>query len=129
MEVSDAAVNAALQIRKNLPTGMRLAIDRFEAPSPHGVRLRIRDGDEQVWVRFGDDSQVLHKARVVRLLLDQVDAERARRAADDPLGQVELDVRAPDTPVLVPDSAGQVGQVEADPGASDPVAAAPGSAG
>lgn len=98
-EVSDAAVRNALAVHLALPGPLRVRVDRYDAPSDRGLRMHL--AEEGIWVRMGLATRVPEKAQVVVLLLEQ-----ARQQADlldqDTLGVAELDVRAPDNPVLIP---------------------------
>jgi hypothetical protein len=58
-----------------------------------------------VWVRFGRAERVGSKAQVIGLLLDQARQQAALTGSED-LGITELDVRAPDNPVLIPGTPG-----------------------
>lgn len=126
--VRDAAVRNALKMRARLPDSLRSQVVRYEAPSPRGLHLHLDSG---VTVRVGRAEQVEEKARAMSLMLAQLrDAEDgadssasgsgpsgsggASRFAgpgesrDDAAGSdgsrvAEIDVRAPDRPVLVPD--------------------------
>jgi cell division protein FtsQ len=106
--VSDAAVRNALAVHAALPPHRRHAVDRYDAPSERGLRLRLRvdptvfgphpegsEGDRTgVWIRFGSVDRSEQKTRVLDALLEEV------RKAGVPIA--EIDVRAPDNPVLVP---------------------------
>lgn len=101
--VTDAAVRNALQVHAGLPGPLRAAVVRYEAPSERGLRLLLATGAahaEQVWVRFGAAERVAAKARAVGLLLDHV------REAPQATAIAEIDVRAPEHPVLVPHTGG-----------------------
>lgn len=102
--VSDAAVRNALAVHAGLPPELRGAVTRYDAASERGLRLHFAGldgtGDGGVWVRFGLAERVEAKVRVVLLLLNQA-TEHAERAGIDH-GVAEIDVRAPDNPVLVP---------------------------
>lgn len=123
--VRDAAVRNALKMRARLPDRLRSQVVRYEAPSPRGLRLQL---DNAVTVRVGRAERVEEKAQAMALMLAQMrDAEEdgggsgapgsgrggASRFADpgesrdDAAGSdgarvAEIDVRAPDRPVLVP---------------------------
>lgn len=125
--VRDAAVRNALKVRARLPETLRSQVVRYEAPSPRGLRLQLEDG---VTVRVGRAEQVQEKARAMSLMLAQMrdaedDAEAREWGADSPerggasrfaepdeseddaagpdgAHVAEIDVRAPDRPVLVP---------------------------
>lgn len=95
---SDAAVRNALAVRAMLPRRLSQAVDRYDAPSQRGLRLYLVLPDlsegSGIWVRFGAADRIQEKARVLDALLEQV-----RRAS----GKIaEIDVRAPENPVLVP---------------------------
>jgi cell division protein FtsQ len=97
--LGDDAVANALAVHAALPGPLRALVARYDAPSVPGLRLLLDAGGgeadiDRVWVRFGAAERVDAKARVIGLLLDEA---RARDAT-----AVELDVRAPDNPVLVP---------------------------
>lgn len=93
---SDAAVRNALAVHAALPPAIRKAIDRYDAPSERGLRLHLagEGGYPKVWVRFGSVDHSEQKAQVLEALIQEV-----RRAA---VPVAEIDVRAPDNPVLVP---------------------------
>lgn len=103
VRISDAALRNAIAVRNGLPGPLRAAVVRYEAPSERGLRLHLERG---VVVRFGSAERIGAKARSVGLLLEQIRA-RADRAGSSPegvapSGPVEIDVRAPDNPVLAP---------------------------
>lgn len=105
-EVRDAALRNALVARAELPDALRASVVRYEAPSARDLRLHLDGG---VVVRFGVAEQVAEKARSVALLLEQVRSQAERRSAtaeDESEGTgfdaMEVDVRAPANPVLVP---------------------------
>lgn len=105
--VRDAAVRNALRMRARLPDTLRSRVVRYEAPSPRGLRLQLESG---VTVRVGRAEQVEEKARAMRLMLAQMrDAEpddsRDEAAGSDEARAAEVDVRAPDRPVLIPGGA------------------------
>jgi cell division protein FtsQ len=89
-------VRHALAVHRQLPGPLRTLAERYEAPTPASLRLwlALDDEGEGVWVRFGTAERVDAKARAIGLLLD--------RARVEGLPAGELDVRAPDNPVLVP---------------------------
>lgn len=118
--IADRGVRNALRVHAALPDALRGMVDRYEAPSDRGLRLHLRapvaagDGapdpvaERGVWVRFGLAQRVEAKARVIGLLLDQAREQAAQQgvavaAGELPPGIAELDVRAPDNPVLIPD--------------------------
>jgi cell division protein FtsQ len=105
--VEDAAVGTALAVHRELPEHLRSAVVRYDAGSEREVRALL-DGtvvgqapEDGVWVRFGTAERVPAKAQVTELLLGQIrdQADRLGGAA-----VAELDVRAPDNPVVVPRS-------------------------
>lgn len=109
-EVRDAALRTALTAHARLPVTLRRMIARFEAVSARDLRLHLDDG---VVVRFGDAEETEAKARSVLLLLQQARAHADRRSRDSGgggLGVAEIDVRAPDNPVLVPVAASPGGR-------------------
>ena len=99
VETSDSAVRNALEVHQSLPGPLRAQVDRYEAPSDRSLRLHLADSD--VWVRFGRAERVDDKAQVIGLLLEQA-REQAQVQGRSGLGVAELDVRAPDNPVLIP---------------------------
>jgi cell division protein FtsQ len=121
--VSDAAVRNALQVHLLLPGPRRATVLRYDAPSDRGLRVLIDAGADPaggdglpeghsgetvdgVWVRFGTAERVPEKAQVIDLLLaqarEQAEQRRAEGEGGTGIGVAELDVRAPDNPVLVP---------------------------
>lgn len=56
-----------------------------------------------IWVRFGTVDRAQAKARAIDLLIEQARAQALLQGRPD-LGIAEIDVRAPDNPVLIPDS-------------------------
>lgn len=102
-QVRDAALRNALTAHEKMPAPVRELIARYEARSARDLRLHLRGG---VVVRFGVADDVAAKARSVTLLVEQARGQAERRAPggtpDDALGIAEIDVRAPDNPVLVP---------------------------
>lgn len=102
-QVRDAALRNALEAHAKLPEQLRAQVLRYEARSARDLRLHLENG---MVVRFGVADDVDAKARSVALLLEQARAQAARRAPDGQpapaLGVAEIDVRAPDNPVLVP---------------------------
>lgn len=116
--VSDPGIRNALAVHVALPERLRAMVDRYHAPSARGLRLHLAgppvEGDGPpapgVWVRFGVAERVETKARVVELLLGQAREQAAQEGRPVPEGHLppgiaELDVRAPDNPVLVPTGA------------------------
>lgn len=105
VEVRDAALRNAIAARNQLPDGLRAAVVRYEAPTERGLRLHLDNG---VVVRFGSAEHVAAKARSLVLLLEQARVQAERHGANpqedaaEDLGVGEIDVRAPDNPVLVP---------------------------
>ena len=123
--VTHDGVRNALAVHASLPDGLRAMVDRYHAPSARGLRLHLAapaaadaaapaHGDAQeprtapgIWVRFGRAERVEDKARVIGLMLDQARGQAAQAGQVVPDGQLppgiaEVDVRAPDNPVLVP---------------------------
>jgi cell division protein FtsQ len=104
VQASDAAVRNALAVHAALPADLRERVERYDAASPRGLRLRMTGEDgAPVWVRFGLAERVDTKAEVIQMLLAQVHDQAARQADDAVTGAIELDVRAPDNPVLIPE--------------------------
>lgn len=104
--VSDAAVRETLAVHRRLPASLRAATAAYRATTQHDVQLRLRTGrlDDPalaalpigaVWVRVGDSAQLPAKGRVLLALLAQL-------AGREPPAIAEIDVRAPDHPVIVP---------------------------
>lgn len=103
-EVADAGVRNALAVHAGLPGPLRAAVDRYDAPSDRGLRFHLDLGEgaatESVWVRFGTAERAEAKTRVLGLLLEQLQSLAEREGQTPQV--VEVDVRAPDNPVLVP---------------------------
>ena len=82
---------------------MRAAVLRYDVESQTDLRLLldvpdlVQEGEEGMLVRFGLAERIDTKARVIGLLLDQ-----ARAHASAAQAIAELDVRAPDNPVIIP---------------------------
>lgn len=104
VQVSDLAVRNALAVHAALPVGLRARVDRYDAPSERGLRLHLvlSDDADGVWVAFGAADRVGEKADVVAALLATARDQAARQGDATGLGIAELDVRAPDNPVLIP---------------------------
>ncbi len=97
--LSDAAVANALAFHDALPDDLAGRVDRYDAPSERGLRMRLTGPDGgQVWARVGAADDVERKAEVIEALLAQPD-DRLRSEED---AVEELDVRVPSNPVLVP---------------------------
>lgn len=103
VRISDAALRNAIAVRNGLPEPLRAAVVRYEAPSERGLRLHLDSG---VVVRFGSADRVGAKARSVAMLLEQARTQSERHGeageAGGEMQVAEVDVRAPDNPVLVP---------------------------
>jgi cell division protein FtsQ len=106
---SDAAVRNALAVRAGLPPHLSNVVDRYDAPSERGLRIHLMlselsgafpPAQSGIWVRFGADERSDEKVRILDALLEQVQRASGRIA--------EIDVRAPDNPVLVPADRSQV---------------------
>jgi cell division protein FtsQ len=95
VETTDAAVRGALAVHAALPEALRERVERYEAPRPRALRFQL--SSPPVAVRFGAAERVDAKAAVILALLDQLDAPAVELP---PIA--ELDVRAPDNPVLLP---------------------------
>lgn len=113
--VADPGVRSALAVHAALPEQLRAMVQRYHAPSARGLRLLLAATPPEhrgpptptVWVRFGMADRVEAKARVVELLLAQARDQAAQQGTPVPEGTLppgieELDVRAPDNPVLIP---------------------------
>lgn len=127
--VADAGIRNALAVHAALPERLRAMVDRYHAPSARGLRLRLvppaaeapvgtaepaegeQPGAEEtgpgIWVRFGLADRAEAKAQVIELLLAQAREQAAQSGrpvteGELPPGIAELDVRAPDNPVLIP---------------------------
>lgn len=111
-QVRDAALRNALIAHAEMPASLRATVVGYEAPSARDLRLHLAGG---VVVRFGVADQVEAKARSIALLLEQIRLQAERRTAPDEgtgsagtgsagtgYAVMEIDVRAPDNPVLVP---------------------------
>jgi hypothetical protein len=102
VEVADPAVRNALAVHRALPGPVRAVVVRYDAPTETGLRALLHPdvveaaGEEGLWVRIGTAERVEAKARVIGLLL----AELGDLDLDVPVA--EIDVRAPDNPVVVP---------------------------
>ncbi|MBW3601232.1 MAG: FtsQ-type POTRA domain-containing protein [Actinobacteria bacterium] len=100
--VGDPAVANALAVRRRLPAALAADVRRYHAPDVPGLRLLHDSG---VWVRFGSAERVALKARVLDAMLAQI-RSHARSNGIDPrdglTAVAEVDVRAPDNPVIVP---------------------------
>jgi cell division septal protein FtsQ len=91
--IEDASIRAAITFHQGLPQALRARVQRYDATANAPLRMLVAPG---VWVRLGDAERVAEKAQAVELVLEQA----ARGALD--LEDHELDVRAPENPVLVP---------------------------
>lgn len=108
-QVSDAAVRNALAVHRGLPGPLRTAVRAYHAEGVRGLRLLLDPAwsGEEITVRFGIAERIDAKARVLGLLLAQARRQAAGEEAgalaeQAPAGIAEIDVRAPDNPVLVP---------------------------
>jgi cell division septal protein FtsQ len=100
--VGDTAVANALAVRRALPAALATDVHRYHAPDVAGLRLLHHSG---AWVRFGAAERVTYKARVIDALLAQIRAHARSDGMDPQVGLStvsELDVRAPENPVIVP---------------------------
>lgn len=103
--VRDRTVLSGLQVHLGASEGMRALVDRYEVHGPRDVRghLLLPDGHpEGLWVRFGDAERMGRKSEVAELLLEQTRAQGVARRGAGPEAIAEVDVRAPDNPVLLP---------------------------
>lgn len=103
--VSDAAVQAAIRVHVGLPPNLQAMVRGYEARSARGLELRLAteeaEEDGVVVVRFGDAERIDLKAQVILALLERARAQAALAGSGE-LGIAEIDVRAPDNPVLIP---------------------------
>lgn len=103
--VTDPAAANAIAVHTHLPLELRAQVVRYDAPSVRGLRLLLAGdavtdlAEDGVWVRIGAAERLDAKVRVIGLLLEQL-REEADRLGGAPIA--ELDVRAPDNPVVVP---------------------------
>jgi cell division septal protein FtsQ len=101
-EVVDPAVRNALAVHQALPGPVRAMVVRYEAPTETGLRALLHPdlvaaaAEDGLWVRIGAADRIEAKARVIGLLLAELDD----LDLDQPVA--EIDVRAPDNPVIVP---------------------------
>lgn len=97
--VADEAVRDALAAHAALPAELRDRVLRYEAGADAPLRLLLRlDGEPaQLWVRMGNATRSAEKSQAIRLVIAQAQRDDAVQ-----LVGVELDVRAPERPVLVP---------------------------
>ena len=108
--VRDRAVRNALRAHSTLPSALRAAAVRYDAPSEPGLRLLLRlrglraQGraltalPPRMWVRLGTAERMDAKSAVLLELLGQLQ----RRDPELPI--TEIDVTAPTNPVVVPAS-------------------------
>lgn len=114
--VRDATVQDALGVHIGLTEGLRSAVDAYEVTGTRSVRahLALDDaGPDGLWVRFGDAERIARKVAVTELLLAQTREQATRDGGLGPAAVAEIDVRAPDNPVLIPRAAAEAG---GDPG-------------
>ena len=104
--VRDAAVQNVLAVHNGLDEELRAHFVRYEAAGPRGARglfaIPGSDGDG-VWVRFGDADRIERKSVVTQLLIDQIQSQHEARGSAGLSDVAEVDVRAPDNPVVIPD--------------------------
>ncbi|CAN5231736.1 hypothetical protein BH20ACT9_BH20ACT9_22020 [soil metagenome] len=101
-DIGDPAVANALAVRRGLPRMLATRVRRYHAPDVPGLRFLHDSG---AWVRFGAAERVAFKARVVDALLAQIRAHARSNGITPQVGLstvAELDVRAPENPVIVP---------------------------
>ena len=108
--VRDRAVRNALRAHSTLPSALRAAAVRYDAPSEPGLRLLLRlrglraQGraltalPPRMWVRLGTAERMDAKSAVLLELLGQLQ----RRDPELPI--TEINVTAPTNPVVVPAS-------------------------
>ncbi|MPZ86812.1 MAG: FtsQ-type POTRA domain-containing protein [Nitriliruptorales bacterium] len=102
-QIGPSGVRTALAIHAGLPPELRNRVERYDARDEHSVRLLLRpgtpagDGSRPISVRVGDAGRVQAKGQAIALLLERLAAQ-----PDLDLERYELDVRAPDNPVLRP---------------------------
>lgn len=91
----DEAVTGAVAFHTALPEDFAGRVRRYRAEDPMDLRMEVETADGALWVRVGAPEEAALKAEVVAALL----GEEAVAGAQ---GGYELDVRAPESPVLVP---------------------------
>ncbi|MDQ3343572.1 MAG: FtsQ-type POTRA domain-containing protein [Actinomycetota bacterium] len=108
--VRDRAVRNALRAHSTLPSALRAAAVRYDAPSEPGLRLLLRlrglraQGralaalPPRMWVRLGTAERMAAKSAVLLELLGQL------QRRDPELAITEINVTAPTNPVVVPAS-------------------------
>ncbi|CAN5780940.1 hypothetical protein BH20ACT7_BH20ACT7_09320 [soil metagenome] len=108
--VRDRAVRNALRAHSTLPSALRAAAVRYDAPSEPGLRLLLRlrglraQGraltalPPRMWVRLGTAERMDAKSAVLLELLGQL------QRRDPELAITEINVTAPTNPVVVPAS-------------------------
>lgn len=95
--LEDPAVADALALHTALPSEVAGRVHGYETAGPGSLRARVEADDGQlVRLRLGSAEQAELKGEVALALLGQ-----ASDVLEDP-GGVEIDVRAPENPVLVP---------------------------
>lgn len=95
--IGDAGIANALAFHRDLPDGVAGRVDRYEAPSASELRVLLASDQGEVWARVGRAEDVGRKAAVLAGLLAEL--------PDEVTGAEEIDVRAPENPVLVPSEA------------------------
>lgn len=100
--VDDPLVRAALAYATGLPEGVRARIQRYDARPGEPLRAVVAvtadaDGPASVPVVLGDPVDVEAKGRALEYVLERLTADETL----DPEG-FEIDVRAPENPVLAP---------------------------
>ena len=97
--LSDAAIANALVFHTSLPDGLAERVARYEALSATELHMEVAsEHGRPVRVRVGSSDRAELKARVITELL----AQASDLLESDGPGVEELDVRAPENPVLVP---------------------------
>jgi cell division protein FtsQ len=97
--VEAEAIRDALVVHAGLPAELRARVVRYDARADLPLRLLLRlDGEPaEVWVRVGDGTRIGQKGQAIALVLEQAQHDETLNLAG-----MELDVRAPENPVLDP---------------------------
>ena len=103
--VRDAALRNVLAVHSGLDATLAEQIARYEAAGPRGARawyVLPGSDDTGVWIRFGDADRIERKSAVTELLLEQIDSQHEATGGAGLADVAEVDVRAPENPVVVP---------------------------